>query len=76
MNKVKGWGKRSVVRLWVVSLVGIIKLILEVEKSVIGVIIIYFIMISKRCNNESFLLLKFVIGVIVMDNIMLIFVYI
>lgn len=76
VNKVKGRGKRSVVRPRVASLVGTIKSIPEVEKSAIGVTITYPTTTSNRCNNESSSSLKLVTGVTVMDNIMSILVYI
>lgn len=76
VKKVKGQGKRSVVRPQVASLVGTLKSIAEFEKRAIGVTITYPTTTSNRCNNESSSSSKRVTGVTVMDNIMTILVYI
>lgn len=76
VKKVKGQGKRSVVRPQVASLVGTLKSIAEFEKRAIGVTITYPTTTSNRCNNESSSSSKRVTGVTVMDNILTILVYI
>lgn len=76
VKKVKGQGKRSVVRPQVASLVGTLKSIAEFEKRAIGVTITYPTTTSIKCNNESSSSSKRVTGVTVMDNIMTILVYI
>lgn len=76
VKKVKGQGKRSVVRPRVASLVGTLKSIAEFEKRAIGVTITYPTTTSNRCNNESSSSSKRVTGVTVMDNILTILVYI
>lgn len=76
VKKVKGQGKRSVVRPRVTSLVGTLKSIAEFEKRAIGVTITYPTTTSNRCNNESSSSSKRVTGVTVMDNILTILVYI
>lgn len=76
VKKVKGQGKRSVVRPQVASLVGTLKSIAEFEKRAIGVTITYPTTTSNRCNNESSSSSKRVTGVTVLDNIMTILVYI
>lgn len=76
VKKVKGQGKRSVVRPQVASLVGTLKSIAEFEKRAIGVTITYPTTTSNRCNNDSSSSSKRVTGVTVMDNIMTILVYI
>lgn len=76
VKKVKGQGKRSVVRPQVASLVGTLKSIAEFEKKAIGVTITYPTTTINRCNNESSSSSKRVTGVTVMDNIMTILVYI
>lgn len=76
VKKVKGQGKRSVVRPRVASLVGTLKSIAEFEKRAIGVTITYPTTTINRCNNDSSSSSKRVTGVTVMDNIMTILVYI
>lgn len=76
VKKVKGQGKRSVVRPQVASLVGTLKSIAEFEKRAIGVTITYPTTTINRCNNDSSSSSKRVTGVTVMDNIMTILVYI
>lgn len=76
VKKVKGQGKRSVVRPRVAILVGTLKSIAEFEKRAIGVTITYPTTTSNRCNNESSSSSKRVTGVTVMDNILTILVYI
>lgn len=76
VKKVKGQGKRSVVRPQVASLVGTLKSIAEFEKRAIGVTITYPTTTINRCNNESSSSSKRVTGVTVMDNILTILVYI
>lgn len=76
VKKVKGQGKRSVVRPQVASLVGTLKSIAEFEKRASGVTITYPTTTSNRCNNESSSSSKRVTGVTVMDNILTILVYI
>lgn len=76
VKKVKGQGKRSVVRPRVASLVWTLKSIAEFEKRASGVTITYPTTTSNRCNNESSSSSKRVTGVTVMDNIMTILVYI
>lgn len=76
VKKVKGQGKRSVVRSQVASLVGTLKSIAEFEKRAIGVTITYPTTTINRCNNDSSSSSKRVTGVTVMDNIMTILVYI
>lgn len=76
VKKVKGQGKRSVVRPQVASLVGTLKSIAEFEKRAIGVTITYPTTTINRCNNDSSSSSKRVTGVTVLDNIMTILVYI
>lgn len=76
VKKVKGQGKRGVVRPQVASLVGTLKSIAEFEKRAIGVTITYPTTTINRCNNDSSSSSKRVTGVTVMDNIMTILVYI
>lgn len=76
VKKVKGQGKRSVVRPQVASLVGTLKSIAEFEKRAIGVTITYPTTTINRCNNDSSSSSKRVTGVTVMDNILTILVYI
>lgn len=76
VKKVKGQGKRSVVRPRVASLVGTLKSIAEFEKRASGVTITYPTTTINRCNNDSSSSSKRVTGVTVMDNIMTILVYI
>lgn len=76
VKKVKGQGKRSVVRPQVASLVGTLKSIAEFEKRAIGVTITYPTTTINRCNKDSSSSSKRVTGVTVMDNIMTIPVYI